>query len=106
MAKTRPPYAEQYRLKLLALHRNGRTIEELARQFEPTEQTIRNWIAQKERDRGKRKDSVSSLERDELNRLRRENRRLKLEQEILAKAAAAARPARETDKIPQKDSDS
>ena len=104
MAKTRPPYSNEFRDKLMQLHRNGRTIEELARQFEPTEQTIRNWIAQEERDRGKRKDGLSSLERDELNRLRRENRRLKLEQDILSKAAAWF--ARETDKIPGKDSSS
>jgi transposase len=104
MGKTRAAYPEQFRAKLLELYRNGRSIEDLARQFEPSEQTIRNWIAQDERDRGKRKDGLSSLERDELNRLRRENRRLKQEQEILAKAAAWF--ARETDKIPQKDSDS
>ncbi len=104
MAKTRPPYSNEFRDKLLQLHRNGRTIEELARQFEPTEQTIRNWIAQDDRDRGKRKDGLSTADREQLNRVLRENRRLKLENEILAKAAAWF--ARETDKIPGKDSSS
>ena len=104
MAKTRPPYSNEFRDKLLQLHRNGRTIEELARQFEPTEQTIRNWIAQDDRDRGKRKDGLNTADREQLNRVLRENRRLKLENEILAKAAAWF--ARETDKIPGKDSSS
>ena len=104
MAKTRPPYSNEFRDNLLQLHRNGRTIEELARQFEPTEQTIRNWLAQDDRDRGKRKDGLNTADREQLNRVLRENRRLKLENEILAKAAAWF--ARETDKIPGKDSSS
>ncbi len=46
MPRTRPPYAPEFREQLVALHRAGRTIEELAREFEPSEQTIRNWVAQ------------------------------------------------------------
>jgi transposase len=104
MPKTRPPYPAAYRQKILELARGGKPIAELAEQFEPTEQTIRNWVAQADRDAGKRSDGATSVEREELARLRRENRQLKLEREILAKAAAWF--ARETDKIPEKGSNS
>ena len=104
MAKTRAPYPPEYRERILALIRSGKSIVEVGRSFEVTEQTIGNWVAQDERDRGERKDGLSSPERDELNKLRRENKRLKLEQEILSKAAAWF--ARETEKVPAKDSNS
>jgi transposase len=104
MPKSRPPYPAEYRNKIVELARAGRPIPEIAEQFEPTGQTIRNWIAQADRDAGKRSDGVTSAEREELTRLRRENRQLKLEREILAKAAAWF--ARETDKIPDKGSNS
>ena len=68
--------------------RSGRSPAEVAAEFEPSEQTIRNWVAQADRDAGKRQDGLTSAEREELTRLRRETRRLREEQEILAKAAA------------------
>lgn len=61
-------------------------------------QTIRNWMAQAERDHGERTDGLSTAEQQELKKLRRENRQLKLEREILSKAAAWF--ARETGTIP------
>jgi transposase len=88
MPKSRPPYPAEYRRKIVALVRAGRNANELAKEFECTAQTIRNWVAQAEADGGKRDDVLSSAERDELRRLRRENRQLKLEREILAKATA------------------
>jgi transposase len=104
MPKTRPPYAAEFRNKIVELVRSGRSVPEIAAQFEPSAQTIRNWIAQAERDAGRRTDGVTSVEREELARLRREVRQLKLEREILAKAAAWF--ARETDKIPDRGSNS
>ncbi len=65
--------------------RSGRTPEELAREFEPSAQSIRNWVAAAE---GRRGEVPSIEEREELKRLRVENRRLRQEREILAKAAA------------------
>ena len=76
----------------------------MAEEFEPTEQTIRDWLAQADRDDGLRTDGLTTLEREELVRLRRENRQLKLEREILAKAAAWF--ARETEQIPPRSSGS
>jgi transposase len=68
--------------------RAGRTPEELAREFEPSAQAIRNWVRQAELDDGTRIDGLKTDEREELARLRRENARLKEEREILSKAAA------------------
>jgi transposase len=82
----------------------GRSPEELAKEFEPTAQAIRNWVAQSDRDEGRRNDGLTSVEREELRRLRRENKQLRIEREILAKAAAWF--ARETGSIPPKDSSS
>ena len=73
---------------MVELVRAGRTPEELSREFEPSAQSISNWVAQADRDDGRRKDGLTTAERAEMVRLRRENRQLKLEREILSKAAA------------------
>ena len=88
MPRSRPPYPPEFRARMVELVRSGRNPEELAREFEPTAQAIRNWVAQADRDEGRRSDGVKSVEREELNRLRRENKKLRQEREILAKAAA------------------
>jgi transposase len=73
---------------MIDLVRSGRTPEDLAREFEPTAQSISTWVKQAERDASKRVDRPTSTEREELGRLRRENHRLRQERDILAKAAA------------------
>ena len=100
----RNPYPPEFRAQITELARAGRTPKELAQEFEPSEQTIRNWIAQAERDSGVRQDGLTTDERKELGRLRRENKQLQLEREILKKAAAWF--ARETDAVPPKRSSS
>lgn len=104
MPKTRPPYPPELRARLVELVRTGRTPEELGRQFEPCAQTIRNWVRQADRDDGHRQDGLTTEEREEVRRLRRENKTLREEREILKKAAAWF--ARETGSIPGKDSSS
>ena len=89
---------------LVELARAGRTPEELSREFEPTAQTIHNWVRQVDRDEGLRSDGLTSDEREEVRRLRREVKQLKVEREILKKAAAWF--ARETDSVPPKHSSS
>jgi transposase len=89
---------------MVDLVRAGRSAEELAKEFEPTAKSIRDWVAQADRDEGRRGDGLTSAEREELVRLRREVKQLKLEREILSKAAAWF--ARETDAIPPKGSSS
>lgn len=89
MPKFRVPYPPEFRRQMVELVRSGRTPEELSPEFEPTAQSIWNWVRQAERDGGTRKDGgVSSPEREELTKLRRENHRLRQERDILAKAAA------------------
>jgi transposase len=88
MPRTKPAYLPELRQKILDLAHAGRTVASLAREYEPTENTIRNWIAQADRDAGTRSDGLTTDERKELNQLRRENRTLREEREILKKAAA------------------
>jgi transposase len=88
MPRFRKPYPPEFRQQLVELVRAGRTPEELSREFEPSAQSISNWVAQADRDAGKRRDGLTTAEREELTKLRRENRQLKLEREILSKAAA------------------
>ena len=104
MGKTRPAYPAEFRRQIVELVRAGRTPEELAREFEPSAQSIRNWVGQADRDEGRREDGLTTVEREELRRLRRENRQLREEREILAKAAAWF--ARETEQLPPKSSGS
>jgi len=89
---------------MVALVRAGRTPDELAKEFEPSAQTIRNWVFQASVDDGSRDDGLTTDEKAELRRLRRENRQLRTEREILAKAAAWF--ARETDSLPSRSSSS
>jgi transposase len=100
----RAAYPLEFRQKLIDLARAGRTPEELAEEFEPTEATIRGWIKQADIDSGRRTDGLTTAEREELARLRRENKQLLIERDILSKAAAWF--ARETDSIPSKPSKS
>ena len=102
MPKSHPPYSPEFRQRIVELVRKGRTPEELARQFEPSAQAIRNWVKQAALDVGERTDGLTTAERDELRRLRREVRQLREERAILSKAAAWF--ARETTTIPSKDS--
>ena len=74
----------------------GRSPEELAKEFEPTAQSILTWVAQAERDKGRGDDGLTSADKDELARLRREVGQLREERELLKKAAAFF--ARQTDR--------
>jgi transposase len=98
MPKSHPPYPQEFRRRMVELVRAGRSPQQLAREFEPSAQAISNWVKQAALDQGSPDDGLTSTERDELHRLRRENRRLKEEREILKKAAAWF--ARETNSIP------
>jgi transposase len=91
MPRSRPPYPAAFREQMIELAQAGKTPAELSREFGCSAQTISNWVAQAARDRGKPlpgKEGLSSAEREELARLRRENRQLKTERDILAKATA------------------
>ncbi len=104
MGRTRPPYPPEFRQQMVELVRAGRTPRELGREFGCCDQTIRNWVRQLDLDEGRREDGLTTEERDELRRLRRENRQLREEREILKKAAAWF--ARETGSVPGRSSNS
>ena len=104
MPRTNPSYPPEFKRELIELVRSGRSPESLSRDFEPTAQTIRNWVKQADLDEGRREDGLTTVEREELRRLRRENRQLRMEREILKKAAAWF--AKEADSSPKKGSDS
>jgi transposase len=100
----RKRYTTELQHELVRLVRAGRTPEQLAAEFEPSAQAIRNWVKQAELDEGTRTDGLKTEEREELARLRRENARLKEEREILSKAAAWF--AQETEKKSKRSSSS
>jgi len=104
MPKSHSPYAPEFRLQMIELVRSGRTAGELSREFGCSSQTIRNWVRQVDRDEGRRDDGHTTQESEEIRRLRRENRQLREERDILKKAAAWF--ARETGAIPPRSSSS
>src|SRR5215467_11978316 len=108
MGKSRRAYPAEFRQRMVELYHAGRSTAELSQEFGPDVQSIRNWVkwAKRDADKGGASDGekLTPSEREELNRLRRENRQLRLEREILSKAAAWF--ARETNTIPRKGSSS
>jgi len=109
MPKTHPPYSPGFRRQIVnlvvGLVRAGRDSADLAREFEPTAQAIRNWVVQADRQEGRREEASPGLgaaEREELVRLRRENTQLRVERDILSRAAAwFAREKRPQDAPPE-----
>ena len=88
MPRTRPAYPEEFRREAVELLRAGRTPSELSKSLGVSEQTLRNWRRQDQVDRHERDDGLTSDEREELARLRRENLRLRQERDLLKRAAA------------------
>jgi len=97
-------YPPEFKKELVELARSGRSPESLAKEFEPSAQTIRNWVKQADLDEGRRADGLTTVEREELGHLRRENRTLRMEREILKKAAVWF--AKEADSTPKRGSGS
>ena len=103
MPKSHKPYPSELKKRLVELVRAGRNPEELAERFEPTAQAIRNWVAQADRDDGHRQDGLTTEEREELRRLRRENKVLREEREILKNLSGPAVPYHLLDqKLPER----
>jgi transposase len=104
MAKSQRVYTPEFRRQMVQLHRTGRSFDELAKEFGCTSWSIRQWVKQADRDVGRGDGGLSTAERQELTRLRRENRELKTERDILSKAAAWF--AKESTATPKRSSDS
>ena len=81
-------YAEAYRRRIVELARSGRKPADLAGEFEPSAQTIRRWVAQADRDEGRRSDGWTREERRVIRDLRRQIRVVEEEVAILKKAEA------------------
>jgi transposase len=110
MAKSKMPnrskrYPPEFHQQLVELHRAGRRISELAREFGVSEWAITRWVKQADRDAGRGDGGLTTAEREELVRLRREIRQLKIEREILAKATTWF-ATQETTRSPKRSSDS
>jgi transposase len=86
--RTRPAYPQEFRREAIELLRAGRSPSELAESLGVSPQTLRNWRRQDQIDRHERSDGVTTDEREELARLRRENTRLRQERDLLKRAAA------------------
>lgn len=104
MAKKQRIYTPEFRQQMVELVRLGRKYEDLAEEFGCTSWSIRQWVKRAERDAGRGDGGLTSVEREELTRLRRENRKLRQEREILSKAAAWF--ATESTATPKRSSDS
>jgi transposase-like protein len=88
MPRFKPPYSPEFRARIIELVRAGRTLASLAKEFGVTEVSIRSWVKQADLDTGRRQDGLTTEERQELARLRKENARLREERDILEKATA------------------
>jgi transposase len=86
--RTRPPYPEEFRREAVRLARLGdKPHSRLAKDLGISDVTLRNWLKEEKADRGERPGGLSGDERAELARLRDENAKLRMEREILRKAA-------------------
>jgi len=88
MARGKKTYPAEFRRRMVELARAGRSPEALAKEFEPSANTIRKWVVQADIDEGVRTEGLTTAERKELRELRRKVKQLEMEREILGKAAA------------------
>src|SRR6476659_6089963 len=85
----RRSFTAEFKAEIVELCQRGdRSMRQVARDFDLTETAVRAWVKQAERDAGTRSDGLAGTEREELAALRRENRRLKEDVEILKRATA------------------
>jgi transposase len=87
--RKRRAFTKEFKAETVRLVEGGRSIPEVARDLDLTESALRAWVRQAEVDAGRGKPgALTTEEREELGRLRREVKTLRLEREILKKAAA------------------
>ena len=104
MARKQRWYPPEFRREIVGLVRSERSPESLAEEFEPSASAIQKWVKQADLDEGHRNDGLTTFERQELRRTKSEIKRLRMDRDILKKAAAWF--ARESGPIPGKYSSS
>ena len=88
MPRTRPAFPPEFRREAVKLMRESdKPISQLSKDLGVSEQSLRKWRAQARVDAGER-EGLTTEQLQELRRLRRENRTLQMEREVLKKAAA------------------
>jgi transposase len=88
-ARPRRSFTAEFKAEIVELCQRGdRSVGQVAREFDLTETAVREWVKQADLDTGTRHDGLTSDEREELAVLRRENRRLREDVEILKRATA------------------
>jgi len=86
--RPRRSFSKEFKAEVVELVRQpGNTAGGVARDLDLTETAVREWVKQADIDDGRR-DGLTTIEREELSRLRRENRRLQQDVEILKRATA------------------
>jgi transposase len=86
--RPRRSFTPEFKAEIVELCLHGdRSIGQVARDFDLTETNVRNWVKQAEIDQGER-PGLTSEERAELSRLRRENQRLQMDVDLLKRATA------------------
>ena len=88
MSGTKGPYSHDTKWMMVTMVREGRSPRSLAEEFEPSEQTIRNWVKQADLDEGRRNDGMTTDVLTQVRRLERDNKRLRGDREILRRAVA------------------
>lgn len=91
MSQRSTPYPAAFREQMIELVRAGKSARELSKEFGCCTKTIMKWVAQASIDQSAKtssKPGLSTVEKEELNRLRRQVRQLQMERDILAKATA------------------
>ncbi len=106
MRRYKPPYPPHFRAMVVELVRAGRTISSLEKELDVNNMTIRSWVRQADLDSGRRTDGLTTEEKQELARLRKEVARLREERDILKKAAAWFAQEEEAARTHKKRSDS
>ncbi|MEO6086786.1 MAG: transposase [Umezawaea sp.] len=87
--RPRRSFTPEFKAEIVELcGRGDRSVRQVAIDFDLTETAVRQWVVQAERDAGTRTDGLTTDERQELARLRRENRRLTEDVDILKRATA------------------
>ena len=96
MPRTRPPYPPEFRREAVQLVLSGRTVKDVSGALGCSEQSLHNWVKQRQLDSRERQDGLTSAEREVLRELRKRVKRVEQERDILKRAAESSTRQRDT----------